>query len=141
MTRTHRHKIGAVQFGRWQGRYGKRRFANGEAPGKPMLMGADPRLPQDAGKAHANGLLVAVLPHRTSPAGATHALKAGNESHPGLPVARRRCRKFHPLRPRLLGRANDRAFMSMRKSVGRARAPGAAVFPDDLSAMNIQNST
>ncbi len=48
---------------------------------------------------------------------ATHALKDGHseKDRARLPAARHRRGELHPLRPRLLGRADDRAYASTRK--------------------------
>ena len=55
---------------------------------------------------------------------------ASREGHSGLPAARHRRRQLHPLRPRLLGRADDRALCRRGGQLGDPHAPGSALLSD-----------
>ena len=108
-------------------------------------MGADPRLPQMPDKptlidffktrfASTNHLLQS----------ATHALKNGHNEKVVLACLLHDIGvgELHPLRPRLLGRADDRALCRRGGELGGAHAPGAALLPRlRRSATNIRRCT
>ena len=116
---------------KWRWRAARRfKAAN---PDKYFLMGADPRLPKMPDEADADRLLQQPLRLAQSSAAKRDARAQGRPQREGrarLPVARHRCRRLHPLRPRLLGRADDRALCRRGSELGGAHASGAALFSD-----------
>ena len=109
-------------------------------PGKYFLMGADPRLPTMPEKP----TLIDFFKHRFASTNhllqsATLALKTGHrrEGRAGVPAARHRRGQLHPLRPRLLGRADDRALCRRGGELVDPRAPGAAVLPRRVGGLRL----
>jgi hypothetical protein len=83
-------------------------------PGKHFLMGADPRLPEMPEKPTLIDFFKARFASTSHMLqSATHALKGGGRAR--LPPPRHRRRELHPLRPRLLGRADDRTLRQRRR--------------------------
>ena len=109
-------------------------------PGKYFNMGAGPAAAADAGQADAAGLLQAPL-RLDQPSAAER--RAGAEERPqregraGLPAARHRGGELHPLRPRLLGRADDRALRRRGGERGDPHAPGAALLPRRVGGLRL----
>ena len=102
-------------------------------PDKYFLMGADPRLPQMPKKPTLIDFFknrFASLNHLLAKRHAGEEKRPQREDHSRLPSARHRRRRLHPLRPRLLGRADDRTLCRRGSELGGAHAPGVRFFPD-----------
>ena len=112
-------------------------------PGKYMLMGDDPRLP----KMPAKPTLLDYFHYRFASMNhllqsATHALKAGLPEKVILACLLHDigvCR-LHPRRPRLLGRADDRALCRRGGELGDPRAPGAALLPRRVGRLQVSRT-
>ena len=109
-------------------------------PGKYFNMGAGPAAAADAGEADAAGLFQEPV-RLDQPSAAKR--RAGDQERPqregraGVPAARHRGGGLHPLRPRLLGRADDRALCRRGGQLGDPHAPGAALLPRRVGRLRL----
>ena len=138
--RAHRHQVRAVRPRRRQGRDGGRQRAARQEPRQVPADGRRPAPAADAGEADAGRLLPLPLRLHLAPAAERHARAEGRpprEGDPRLPAARHRRRQLHPLRPRLLGRADDRALCRRGGELGGEDAPGAALLPRRVGRLRL----
>ena len=131
--RAHRHQSVLFYMGDGKVEIDSRRRAAGEASRQVLPDGRRPAPAEDAGQADLDRFLQAAA----SPRPPTCCRAPPMRSRPGidgedrarLPAARHRRRQLHPLRPRLLGRAADRALCRRGGELGGPHAPGAALLP------------
>ena len=130
----HHHQVGVQPSDRRQGRDGRRRRAAGQVSRQVFQHGPRPAAAADAGEADAAGLFQEPL-RLDQPSAAERGARAQErpqrEGRAGVPAARHRGGRLHPLRPRLLGRADDRALR--RRGGQRAIRMHQALrfFPDE----------
>ena len=114
-------------------------------PGQVLPDGRRSAPAADAGEADAGRLLpppLRLAPRTCCKARRTRSRPANREGRARLPAARHRHRQLHPLRPRLLGRADDRALCRRGSGLGgEARTRRCASSPTRRPATAIPTCT
>ena len=98
---------------------------------------------RNAGPADADRFLQGAVCHHQPFAAERDARAQGRAPREGgacLPTARHRRRELHPLRPRLLGRADDRALCRRGSGMGGAHASGVALLPRSVGRLRISGN-
>ena len=111
-----------------------------EIPRQVFQHGPGPAAAADAGEADAAGLLQEPARFDQPSAakrGAGAQERPQREGRAGVPAARHRGGGLHPLRPRLLGRADDRALCRRGGELGDPVAPGAALLPRRVGRLRL----